>query len=50
VPSRESAAAGSVQRVVADTNVYISALSFAGTADEVLAMAPLSPAGIEGGC
>jgi len=38
VPSRSSAAAGSVPRVVADTNVYISALNFAGTADEVLAL------------
>jgi uncharacterized protein len=38
VPSRTSAAAGSVSRIVADTNVYISALNFAGTADEVLAL------------
>jgi putative PIN family toxin of toxin-antitoxin system len=38
VPSRRSAAAGSVSRIVADTNVYISALNFAGTADEVLAL------------
>jgi putative PIN family toxin of toxin-antitoxin system len=38
VPSRRSAAAGSVPRIVADTNVYISALNFAGTADEVLAL------------
>jgi putative PIN family toxin of toxin-antitoxin system len=27
-----------VRRIVADTNVYISALNFAGTADEVLAL------------
>jgi hypothetical protein len=26
-----------VPRIVADTNIYISALNFAGTADEVLA-------------
>jgi predicted nucleic acid-binding protein len=38
VPSRRSAAAGSVPRIVADTNVYISAPNFAGTADEVLAL------------
>jgi len=38
VPSRSSAAAGNVPRVVADTNVYISALNFSGTADEVLAL------------
>jgi uncharacterized protein len=38
VPSRTSAAAGSVSRIVADTNVCISALNFAGTADEVLAL------------
>jgi putative PIN family toxin of toxin-antitoxin system len=38
LPSRRSAAAGSVPRIVADTNVYISALNFAGTADEVLAL------------
>jgi putative PIN family toxin of toxin-antitoxin system len=38
VPSRRCAAAGSVPRVVADTNVYISALNFAATADEVLAL------------
>jgi putative PIN family toxin of toxin-antitoxin system len=38
VPSRSSAAAGSVPRVVADTNVYISALNFSGAADEVLAL------------
>lgn len=38
MPSRRSAAAGSVPRIVADTNVYISALNFAGTADEVLAL------------
>ena len=38
MPSRSSAAAASVPRVVADTNVYISALNFAGTADEVLAL------------
>ena len=38
MPFRRSAAAGSVPRVVADTNVYISALNFAGTADEVLAL------------
>lgn len=37
-PSRSSAAAVNVFRVVADTNVYISALNFAGTADEVLAL------------
>src|SRR6266403_4064230 len=37
-PSRRSAAAGSVPRIVADTNIYISALNFAGTADEVLAL------------
>ena len=36
-PSRSSAAAGSVPRIVADTNIYISALNFAGTADGVLA-------------
>jgi uncharacterized protein len=38
VLSRRSAAAGSFSRIVADTNVYISALNFAGTADEVLAL------------
>jgi putative PIN family toxin of toxin-antitoxin system len=38
VPSRSSAAAGRVSRIVADTNIYISALNFAGTADEVLAL------------
>lgn len=38
VPSRSSAAAVDVPRVVADTTVYISALNFAGTADEVLAL------------
>jgi putative PIN family toxin of toxin-antitoxin system len=38
VPSRRSAAAGSVSRIVADTNVYVSALNLAGTADEVLAL------------
>jgi putative PIN family toxin of toxin-antitoxin system len=38
VPSRSSAAAVDLRRVVADTNVYISALNFAGTADEVLAL------------
>ena len=38
VPSRSSAAAGNVPRVVADANIYISALNFAGTADEVLAL------------
>ena len=38
MPSRRSAAAGRVTRIVADTNVYISALNFAGTADEVLAL------------
>jgi len=27
-----------VPRIVADTNIYISALNFAGTADEVLAL------------
>jgi predicted nucleic acid-binding protein len=27
-----------VRRVVADTNVYVSALNFSGTADEVLAL------------
>lgn len=37
-PSRSSAAAGNVPRVVADTNVYISALNSAGTADQVLAL------------
>ena len=37
-PSSSSAAAVNVFRVVADTNVYISALNFAGTADEVLAL------------
>jgi len=37
-PSRSSAAAVNVFRVVADTNVYISALNFAGTADEVPAL------------
>jgi putative PIN family toxin of toxin-antitoxin system len=38
VPSGSSAAAGSVPRIVADTNIYISALNFAGTAEEVLAL------------
>jgi len=38
VPSRSSAAAGNVSRIVADTNVYISALNFAGIADQVLAL------------
>lgn len=38
MPSRSSAAAVNVPRVVADTNVYISALNFAGIADEVLAL------------
>lgn len=38
VPSGSSAAADNVLRIVADTNVYISALNFAGTADEVLAL------------
>jgi putative PIN family toxin of toxin-antitoxin system len=38
VPSGSSAAAGSVPRIVADTNIYISALNFAGTAEEVLAI------------
>lgn len=37
-PSRSSAGAVSRLRIVADTNVYISALNFAGTADEVLAL------------
>ena len=37
-PSRSSVAAGSAARIVADTNVYISALNFAGTPDEVLAL------------
>lgn len=38
MPSRSSAAAGNVPRVVADTNVYISALNFSGTADDVVAL------------
>jgi putative PIN family toxin of toxin-antitoxin system len=38
VPSRSSAAAGNVVRVVVDTNVYIFSLNFAGTADAVLAL------------
>ena len=37
-PSRSSAAAGNVSRIVADTNVYISALNFAGIADQVLTL------------
>ncbi|HEX9818707.1 MAG TPA: PIN domain-containing protein, partial [Methylomirabilota bacterium] len=37
-PSRSSVAASSVPRIVADTNIYISALNFAGTADTVLAL------------
>lgn len=36
MPFRSSAAAVDVVRVVVDTNVYISALNFGGTADEVL--------------
>ena len=35
---RRSVAVDSLRRIVADTNVYISALNFAGTADEVLAL------------
>jgi len=35
---RSSVAADNVRRIVADTNVYISALNFAGTADEVLGL------------
>jgi putative PIN family toxin of toxin-antitoxin system len=38
VPSRSSAAAGNVPRIVADTNVYVSALNFAGTPDGVLSL------------
>jgi predicted nucleic acid-binding protein len=38
VPFGSSAAAGSVPRVVADTNIYVSALNFSGTADRVLAL------------
>lgn len=36
--SRSSAAAGNILGVVVDTNVYISALNFSGTSDEVLAL------------
>lgn len=35
---RRFVAVDSLRRIVADTNVYISALNFAGTADEVLAL------------
>ena len=38
MPSGSTAAAGSVPRIVADTNIYISALNFGGTADDVLAL------------
>lgn len=38
MPCGSSAAAANVPRIVADTNVYISALNFVGTTDEVLAL------------
>jgi len=36
-----------VRRVVADTNVYVSALNFSGTADEVLALGRAESARLE---
>ncbi len=38
MPFGSSAAVGSVPRIVADTNIYVSALNFSGTADRVLAL------------